>query len=319
MTVLVTGAAGFVGQWLTRSLLEREESVFGLSMTGQPAPGVLTQAQIDSVTWLSGDIRNGADLDAALESARPTSIYHLAAVSHVPEASADSATAFEVNTLGTVRLLDAVAKHSPKGSARPRTLVVGSGEQYGVHPAKAYPLSEDTPQRPLTVYAASKAAQEIVALQASRNQKLDVVATRSFSHSGPGQDERFLLPSLVKRVGRLRATGSSVLPLGNMTPVRDFLHVADVVSAYIRLCERADPGEVYNVCSGKGRTVAEIAEAVLRIGGVRAVPESDPSLVRPIDLPILVGDNSKLRANGWKPAFSFDDMVTDLWTYVDKR
>ena len=131
MTVLVTGAAGFVGQWLTRSLLERDESVFGLSMTGPPKPGVLTQAQIDSVTWLSGDIRNDADVDAALETARPNSIYHLAAVSYVPEAGADSVTAFEVNTLGTVRLLNAVAKHSPKGASRTRTLVVGSGEQYG--------------------------------------------------------------------------------------------------------------------------------------------------------------------------------------------
>lgn len=319
MTVLVTGAAGFVGQWLTRSLLERDESVFGLSMTGPPKPGVLTQAQIDSVTWLSGDIRNDADVDAALETARPNSIYHLAAVSYVPEAGADSVTAFEVNTLGTVRLLNAVAKHSPKGASRTRTLVVGSGEQYGPHPAQAYPLSEDSVQRPLTVYAASKAAQEIVALQASRDQKLDVVATRSFNHSGPGQDGRFLLPALVKRVGQLRETGSSVLPLGNMTPVRDFLHVADVVTAYITLCEGADSGEVYNVCSGKGRTVGEIAEAVLKIGGVQAVPKSDPDLVRPVDLPVLVGDNSKLRATGWEPAFTFDDMVTDLWSFADKK
>jgi GDP-4-dehydro-6-deoxy-D-mannose reductase len=285
-------------------------------MTGRPEPGVLTKAQIDSVTWLSGDIRNDADVDAALETARPSSIYHLAAVSYVPEAGADAVMAFEVNTLGAVRLLNAVAKHSPKGASRTRTLVVGSGEQYGVHPEKAYPLSEDAVQHPLTVYAASKAAQEIVALQASRDKKLDVVATRSFNHSGPGQDGRFLLPSLVKRVAQLRETGSSALLLGNMTPVRDFLHVADVVAAYIMLCERAGSGEVYNVCSGKGRTVAEIAEAVLRIGGVRAKPQSDASLVRPVDLPVLVGDNSKLRTTAWEPAFTFEDMVTDLWNHA---
>jgi len=316
VTVLVTGAAGFVGQWLTRSLLERGESVFGLSMTGQPTPGVLSRAQIDSIVWLSGDLRKGEDVDAALETARPSNIYHLAAVTYVPEAGADPVAAFDVNTLGAVRLLNAVAKHSPKGKGRTRTLVVGSGEQYGVHPTEAYPLSEEAIQRPLTVYAASKAAQEIAALAASRGQQLDVIATRSFNHSGPGQDGRFLLPALVKRAAQLRETGSSTLPLGNMTPVRDFLHVSDVVAAYITLCERGESGEVFNVCSGKGRTVGQIAEAVLKIGGVRAVPKSDPSLVRPVDLPMLVGDNSKLRATGWEPALTFEDIVSDLWSYA---
>ena len=316
MTVLVTGAAGFVGQWLTRALLEKGETVFGLSMTGEPAPGVLSTSEIDSITWLSGDLRNSEDVDAALETARPDTVYHLAAVSHIPQAAADPAMAFDVITLGTVRLLNSVERHSPKGRNRTRTLVVGSAEQYGVHPAKSYPLSEEAAQHPITVYAASKAAQEIVALSAARGQQMDVVATRSFTHSGPGQDERFLLPSLVKRVAQLRESGGSELPLGNMTPVRDFLHVADVVAAYITLCEGADSGQVFNVCSGEGRTVKQIAEAVLKIGGVRAVPKSDPSLVRPVDLPMLVGDNSKLRATGWEAAFTFDDMVTDLWNHA---
>ncbi len=316
MTVLVTGAAGFVGQWLSRRLVEKGERVFGLSVTGPPSPGVLSRAQIDAITWLSGDLRSGADVDAALEAARPSHIYHLAAVTYLPEAGADPVTAFEVNTLGTVRLLNAVARHSPKGRNRTRTLVVGSGEQYGPHPPEAYPLSEDATQRPLTVYAASKASQEVVALQASSGQKIDVVATRSFNHSGPGQDARFLLPALVKRAGELRRTGSSVLPVGNMTPVRDFLHVSDVVSAYTTLCESGESGEVFNVCSGVGRTVGEIAETVLKIGRVQAVPKSDPSLVRPVDLPKLVGDNSKLRSTGWKQDFTFEDIVSDLWKHV---
>ncbi len=316
MTALVTGAAGFVGQWLTRSLLEKGEKVFGLTMTGEPVPGVLTTEEIDSITWLWGDLRNAEEVDAAVETARPDAVYHLAAMSHIPDAAADPAAAFDINTLGAVRLLNAVARHSPKGANRTRTLVVGSGEQYGVHPAKAYPLFEDAAQHPITVYAASKAAQEIVALTAARGQQMEVIATRSFTHSGPGQDGRFLLPSLLKRAAQLRESGASELPLGNMTPVRDFLHVADVVSAYIILCEGADSGQVFNVCSGEGRTVKQIAEAVLKIGGVQAVPKTDPALVRPVDLPMLVGDNSKLRATGWEPAFTFDDMITDLWNHA---
>ena len=130
-------------------------------------------------------------------------------------------------------------------------LVVGSAEQYGYHDASEMPLDETAAQRPLTLYAASKTAQEVAALQAHRSEGVRVVCTRSFSHSGPGQPAQFLLPSLVARALALPATGGE-LAIGNGDTVRDFLHVADVVEAYLALLELGEAGETYNVCSGDG-------------------------------------------------------------------
>ena len=193
-----------------------------------------------------------------------------------------------------------------------RVLIVGSAEQYGPHPAADYPLTERATVEPLTAYAASKAAQELVALQTFRRNGLPVICTRSFNHSGPGHGEAYLLPSLVRRALELPKSGGS-LRIGNSTPQRDFLHVADVVDAYVRLLERGQPGEVYNVASGQATTVREIADRVLKRAGKSAEVFVDPALVRPTDMPVLVGDNTKLReATGWKPRRSIDDIIDDL-------
>jgi GDP-4-dehydro-6-deoxy-D-mannose reductase len=175
-------------------------------------------------------------------------------------------------------------------------------------------VDEDTPQLPSTVYAATKCAQELLALQQWRASGLQTVVTRSFNHSGPGQESRFLLPALVTRALSLRGSREkNTLRLGNLTPVRDFLHVADVVQAYISLCERGSAGEAFNVASGVGRSVAEIAECVLERVGVTAELVEDPALVRPIEVPSLVGDSSKLqRAVNWRATKSFDDLIDDL-------
>ena len=140
-----------------------------------------------------------------------------------------------------------------------------------------------------------------------------VICVRSFNHTGRGQSERFLVPALVRRALALRAGGGGALRLGNMTPIRDLAHVSDVVAGYILLAEHGVAGEVYNVCRGIGYSVREIAQAVLARVGVTAALEEDPALVRPVDVPVLVGDPSRLRARtGWAPARSLDDCIDDL-------
>jgi GDP-4-dehydro-6-deoxy-D-mannose reductase len=192
-------------------------------------------------------------------------------------------------------------------------VVVGSGEQYGRHDAAALPLSEAASQGPLSVYAASKAAQEVVALYAARAQGLRVIATRSFNHSGAGQASHFLLPALVARALEARADGRRAVAIGNREPIRDYLHVEDVATAYVALAERGVAGEVYNVCSGEGVAVGELAVNVLQRVGVRADITSDPSLVRPVDLPALVGSPAKLRrTTGWSPRRTRADIIDDL-------
>lgn len=314
MNSLVTGAGGFVGQWLIRSLLDRGENVTGFTFGPPSNNGILTSEQRSAVTWTEGDIRDSESIEAAIDGSSPDAIYHLAGITFVPQAGIDPTGTYEVNTLGAARLLSALARKRGPGRNPPRVLVVGSAEQYGAHDRSECPLGESAFQRPLTVYAASKAAQETIALQAFSGFGIEVIATRSFNHSGPGQEERFLLPGLISRIKALAQSGGSQLPIGNTKVVRDFLHVADVAAAYIALVERGQPGEVYNVSSGKGWSVEELVELALRIIGVDATLQRDESLMRQVDVEWLVGDSAKLRARtGWAPKFGVEDIVRDLW------
>ncbi|MDQ3996382.1 MAG: GDP-mannose 4,6-dehydratase [Gemmatimonadota bacterium] len=310
---LVTGGAGFAAQWLERALLERGWEVSGAGLGVPPRPSILGDAELRSIRWIEMDVRRSADIARALDAARADAVFHLAGIAFVPAAAADPGEAYEVNVVGAVRLLGAVDQRRRAGVTDPVVLVVGSGEQYGRHEAGDLPLAEAAAQCPLSVYAASKAAQEVAALHAARTQGLRVVATRSFNHSGPGQAGHFLLPALVARALEARADGRRAVAIGNREPIRDYLHVEDVAAAYLALAERGEAGQVYNVCSGEGVAVGELAATVLQRVGVRADITTDPSLVRPVDLPALVGSPAKLRrATGWSPRRTRADIIDDL-------
>jgi GDP-4-dehydro-6-deoxy-D-mannose reductase len=317
-SALVTGGGGFVGQWLLRELLAQGYAAASAGLAGPGDQAVLTADERGAVRWLTADVRDETALAAAIDEVRPTHVFHLAGVSFVPAAEASSTAAYEINVLGAARLLDVLRTRRRAGTLDPLLLVVGSGEQYGAHDAQELPLAESAEQRPLTVYAASKAAQELVALQAHRSEGLRVVVTRSFNHSGPGQAPHFLLPALVRRVRALPRGGRGTLAMGNLTPVRDYLHVADVAAAYRLLGERGVPGEAYNVSSGQGTSVRSLVESVLQRVGAAADISTDAALVRRVDLPALVGSPAKLAsATGWAPRRSRDDLIDDLIRSID--
>lgn len=310
---LVTGGAGFVGQWLLRALLARGYEPVSVSQSAEPAAPILRPDEHQAVRWHADDLRAPTALGPLLHAHRPELVFHLAGVSYVPEAQDAPLHAYEVNTMGFARLAEQLKALHAAGVADPSTVVVGSGEQYGRHPADELPLRETAEQRPLTVYAASKVAQEAIALQTARSSGLRIVATRSFNHSGAGHSPRFLLPALVGRVKSLRRSGATRLALGNSEVVRDFLHVADVAEAYCRLAERGVPGEAYNVASGVGTSVRTVAEHVLQRLGATAEIATDPALLRPVDVPALVGSPAKLQAaTGWRPERTLDDIIDDL-------
>ncbi|HEU4720696.1 MAG TPA: GDP-mannose 4,6-dehydratase [Gemmatimonadaceae bacterium] len=309
---LVTGGHGFVAQWAIRAMLERDWSVTAAGIDAPVTGGPLDAEHRDAVTWTALDVTQQEQVATVLERAAPDVVLHLAAISRVLDALRDPGQAYGVNAVGTVRLLTEVGRMRRAGTCDPVVLVVGSAEQYGRHEPSAMPLGEDAPQRPLTVYAGSKAAQEVAALQAHRSDGVRVVCTRSFSHSGPGQPANFVLPSLVSRALALRASGGT-LAMGNADTVRDFLHVSDVVDAYLALLELGAAGEAYNVCSGEGISVRALAESVLQRVGVSAEISTDPALSRPVDVPVQVGSNAKLRrATGWAPRHTREDIIDDL-------
>ncbi|HEV7992605.1 MAG TPA: GDP-mannose 4,6-dehydratase [Gemmatimonadaceae bacterium] len=311
-SALVTGGNGFVAQWAARAMLGRGWRVTSAGI-GQPSnAAVLDAAQRDGIRWVPMDITRQEEISAAVDEAQPDVVVHLAAISHVPDAMRNPGYAYEVNTVGTVRLLAELGQRRRAGKGDPVVLVVGSSEQYGRHELSDMPLSEHAEQRPLTLYAASKVAQEVAALQSFRSDGARVICTRSFSHSGTGHAENFLLPALVRRALLLPKSGG-VLTIGNGDTVRDFLHVEDVVEAYLALLEQGVTGEVYNVCSGEGLSVRALAELVLQRVGVSADISSDRALARPVDVPVQIGSNAKLRrATGWAPRHTREDIIDDL-------
>jgi GDP-4-dehydro-6-deoxy-D-mannose reductase len=309
---LVTGGQGFVAQWAMRAMLGRGWTVTAAGIGHVAGPEILSEDQRRSIEWVEMDVTRGKEIAAALERASPDVLFHLAAISHVPDAMRNPARAYEVNTVGTVRLLVELADRRRDGRGDPVVLVVGSSEQYGRHAPEAMPLDEETEQRPLTLYASSKAAQELAALQVCRGEGVRIVCTRSFNHSGAGQAASFVLPALVARAVALPKSGGQ-LTVGNGDTVRDFLHVEDVVNAYLSLVERGIPGEVYNVCSGEGVSIRALAESVLQRIGVPADISSDPALTRPVDVPVQIGSNAKLRrTTGWTPRRTREDIIDDL-------
>lgn len=310
---LVTGAAGFAGQWLARALLADGWEVTGAALAAEPGVSTLTAAERAAVRWIVADLRRADDVAAALDAARPDAVFHLAGVTFLPAAAADPTLTIETNVGACAQLMARLRERRQAGTLDPVVLVTGSAEQYGRHEAPDFPLRETAGQWPLNVYAASKVAQEAVALAAWRSDGVRVVATRSFSHSGPGQPDRMVIPALVSRALRMKRGETDRLPLGNTSTIRDFLHVADAVSAYILLAGHGTPGEAYNVCSGQGTSVRAIAERVLARLDLDASLDPDPSLVRPVEVPVLVGDNAKLRAaTGWAPARTLEHIIEDL-------
>ena len=317
---LVTGAAGFVGRWMCAALIRDGWEVTATAHSGadvdaSKVPG--PWGAMDSVRWFTGDIRDAKHWELLFTETRPDAVINLAAVSHVQQADADPTRTWEVNLLAPVRLLHEAQAQRERGVVDPKILLVGSAEQYGRQPASEVPFDEATPQVPLTVYGATKSAQEMAGMQAFRATGLRVVAARPFPHSGAGQEPRFVIPAMVSRAVALRSSGSTgPMMTGNLTPIRDFLHVSDVVAAYIALLHAGRPGTAYNVASGTGLSVRDVTERVLARVGVNAALQEDPALVRAVDVPVLVGNATRLSAEtGWKATRSFDDIIDDLLAY----
>lgn len=293
MRALVTGAGGFVGAHLVRHLEEQGDDVVQLERT------------VDGI-----DITDGDALTDAVVAAKPEAVYHLAGAADVGGSWAAPRETFLANALGTLNVLEA-----SREAGAERVLAVTSADVYGRVTEDELPLDEAQPLRPVSPYAASKVAADALAQQAWLGHRLPVVRVRAFNHLGPGQSDRFVAPSLAARIARNERDGGDEVPIGNMTPLRDVTDVRDVVRAYRLLVDAGEPGAVYNVCRGRAVSVRQIAEALLAMAAHPMRLVSDPALQRPVDIPVLVGDNSALRrATGWEPTIPLEQTLSDVLT-----
>lgn len=292
MRALVTGAHGFVGSHLVEHLSASGDEVLTLDRSGDDPVDV---TEPDAVT-------------AAIERARPDAVYHLAGWADVGASWQDPVGAFRVNAEGTLNVLLACRDLSVT-----RVLAVGSADVYGVVTPDALPLTESSVLRPTSPYAAGKAAAEQVALQAHLGHGVPALRVRPFNHLGPGQSERFVAPALAARIARAERDEVDEIVVGNLSARRDFTDVRDVVRAYRLLVEGGEPGEVYNLCSGADIAIQDLADRLVAMAERPVRLVTDPSLLRPVDLPVLRGDASRLHAaTGWEPEIPLDRTLADL-------
>ena len=237
----------------------------------------------------------------------------MAAQSFVPLSWDAPRPTLETNIVGTVNILDAVRHFSPET----RVHVAGSSEEYGMVNPDECPITEQQPLRPLSPYEVSKVAADLLAQQYYRSYGTHTIITRAFNHTGPRRGEQFVTSKIARQLALISRGGAEpILTLGNLEAVRDFTDVRDMVKAYTLAVERCQPGIPYNIGTGKGYTVAEVARLLKKVSGVDVAIKQDPLLMRPSDVPRLIADSTTFKwATGWEPKIQFEQTMWDLFNY----
>ncbi len=316
MRVLVTGITGFVGSHFAEFALAEGAEVFGSYRWRSKTENI--DHLRDRVTLIECDLRDLSSVNELVASSRPDFIIHLAAQSYVHASWHSPAETFNTNTISQVNLLEAVRA---QGKAAPRFLAIGSSEEYGLVHEDELPIKESNPLRPLSPYAVSKVTQDLMAYQYFKSYALPIVRARAFNHEGPRRGDVFVTSNFARQIAEIEAGGREpTILVGNLKAVRDYTDVRDIVRGYWLLLERGDPGQVYNLCSGRGWAIQEILDFLLGESINTSIRvRDDPARLRPSDVPVLIGDCSRLTALGWKPRIPFEQTLRDLLGYWRER
>jgi GDP-4-dehydro-6-deoxy-D-mannose reductase len=317
MRVLITGITGFAGSHLAEYILNRhpDVEVFGIVRWRSRMENI--DLIRDKIELCEADLKDMVSLQACLAHIKPDRIFHLAAQSFVPTSWTCPSETFAINAAGQINLFQALLGLEQS----PRIQVAGSSEEYGQVSPDEIPMKETNPLRPLSPYAVSKVAQDLLGYQYFKSYGLPVVRTRGFNHTGPRRGEVFVTSSFAKQIAEIeKKKKEPVIRVGNLESQRDFSDVRDIVEAYWLSLEKGQPGEVYNVGSGFARTMREVLDILLSLSRVDVRVEVDPKRLRPSDVPILLADSSKfISLTGWKPRIPFEQTLRDLLDYWRER
>jgi len=307
MRALVTGSAGFVGQHLITYLLQETDlEIIGSVYYKLPLP----KTDSERVQYEHVDLQDEEAVQSFIARWRPDFIFHLAGQSFVPYSWKNPWLTFDQNVHIQLNLFQAMIKAGLDG----RILVVGSGDEYGAIEPEDLPIDEETPLRPVSPYAVSKIAQEMLGWQYHHSHGIHAVRVRPFNHIGPGQREMFVASSFAKQIAEIEAgLRPPVLRHGNLDARRDFTDVRDVVRAYWLLINQGQPGDVYNVGSGRAVSIQQLLDTLLGMSQTPIRTEIDPGRMRPSDIPVIVCDPSKLhRTTGWQAEIPLAQTLADI-------
>jgi GDP-4-dehydro-6-deoxy-D-mannose reductase len=307
MTTLITGAAGFVGSHLI-DLFEREQG--SAQVVAWLRPGTEPLVRGTRVTWHAVELHDRDAVAAAIETFKPSEIYHLAGVPHVGDSWAHVHEAFAGNVLGTHHLLDGLRR----AQLKPRVLITSTAFVYA--PVDRAITEQDT-VRPNSPYGTSKVAQEMLGRRAWEDDGIPALIARAFNHIGPRQAPSFVASSIAKQIAEIEAgLKPPTLSMGNLESHRDVMDVRDTVRAYRAMMASAKPGIPYNVCSGTPLQVRALVDLLIAKARVPISIEQDPARFRPNDTPLVLGDHARLTADtGWTPQIPLEQTVGDLLTY----
>lgn len=307
MKVLITGITGFVGSHLVEYITRQhpEVEIHGIRRWRSKMDNVLHLEQ--SITYHECDIKDAHNVYALVNSIQPEKIFHLAAQSFVPTSWESPSETLEINVVGQCNIFEAVRKNL-SSSYNPVIQIACSSEEYGLVLPNEVPIAETNPLRPLSPYAVSKVAQDFMGYQYFKSYGLRVIRTRAFNHSGPRRGEVFVDSNFAKQIAKIEAhRRPPVIEVGNLSAIRDFTDVRDMVAAYWQATEKCEPGEVYNICSGNRIVIQDMLNHLIAMSTVKNIAiKKDAKRDRPSDVPILVGDNSKFCSRtGWRPKIDY--------------
>ncbi|MBA7479515.1 GDP-6-deoxy-D-mannose reductase [subsurface metagenome] len=312
MKVLITGISGFAGSHLAEYFLaEGKHEIFGAIKWRSDRQNI-SHIQ-DRIHLFECDIKDAFAMKTIITEIKPEQIFHLAAQSYVSFSWRAPQETLITNIIGELNLFEAVRQVK----IDPLIHIAGSSEEYGMVVPEELPITEANALRPLSPYGVSKVTQDLLGYQYFKSYGMKIIRTRAFNHTGPRRGSVFATSNFAKQIVEIEKNKRDpVIYVGNLEAVRDFTDVRDVVRAYALTLERGDPGEVYNIASGKGRKIRDMLDMLVALSNADLKIEQDPTRLRPSDVELLIGSSEKFqKKTGWKPEIPFDKTMKDLLDY----
>lgn len=313
MNILVTGGSGSLGFHLL-NLLPRNAS----KITAFHRPTEIPHRYLGDVRYIQGDLLEADEILKVIKELKPTEVYHIASQSNVGVSHRNPQITLNINIIGTLNLLEAIRKVSPET----RVLLLSSSDVYGpgTHHLDTLRTEED-PFIPMTPFATSKAAMEILGKQYITAWGMHISFVRPFNFTGPLHSRKFVLPSIAAQLINIEKYGAEpVIYTGNIDVSRDYVDMRDLARALVLVMKNSESGEIFNICSGQVRTVRELIETLISHCDSDIEICRDPSLERKTDQPMLVGSAEKLmKRTGWKPLIKIEDSLADLYHEMQQR